>query len=115
MVSANKRSVCTEISITERDSSLLEALTLRVRCLSISQVAEFWWRDNVDALRNARARLRQFEAIGLVSIESVLARPIPELATPIVSWKTGEPMPDFGPIAYHLRTDSRALLRTYLS
>ena len=41
--------------------------------------------------------------MGLVSIASVLARPIPELLAPIVSWDAGEPMPDFGPIAYHLR------------
>jgi len=90
-------------ALTERDSELLQVLTLRLRCLGVQQVASHWWRGRVDAARNARARLRQLEASKLVVLAAVLARPLPDLLVPVASWAPGEPTPDFAPIAYRLK------------
>jgi hypothetical protein len=90
-------------ALTDRDSELLQVLALRLRCLGVRQVAAYWWQGKVDAGRNARARLRQLEAAGLLHFAAVLARPLPQLETPVMSWAPGEPTPDFAPIAYHLK------------
>lgn len=90
-------------ALTDRDSELLQVLTTRLRCLGVRQMAAHWWHGRVDAVRNARARLRQLEAAGLIHSAAVLARPLPQLLSPVATWEPGEPTPDFAPIAYHLK------------
>ena len=93
----------TPMALTARDHALLEVLTRRLRCLSVAQVATHWWPDQTDAGRNARSRLRKLEAAGFLTFGAVLARPLPKLLAPVLTWKPHEGTPDFAPIAYHLK------------
>lgn len=91
------------IALTVRDNELLQALSLRLRCLSVVQIAAHWWATNSDAIGNARRRLRLLEVCGFLTIQSVLARELPHLEAPVLTWSPGDATPDFAPIAYHLK------------
>ena len=83
---------------------LLRCLTHHVRVLTVDQVARTWWPHTQRPKNNARKRLQELESQGLVRLANVLARPEIELAKPVFQWNPGDPDPDFGPIAYRLKT-----------
>lgn len=84
------------VILTARDQALLKALALRVRLFSLRQVAAHWFGGDVS---NARRRLRQLEALGLVQSVKVNARPTPRLIAPVIQWHPGDPAPRFGHVA----------------
>ena len=84
------------INITGRDHELLKALALKVRLFGLRQIAAHWFDGDV---ANARRRLRQLAAIGLVAPIKVIARPTPKLVHPVVNWEPGDPTPNFGQVA----------------
>jgi hypothetical protein len=47
--------------------------------------------------------LRKLEVAGLVEFGFVLARPLPKLLAPVLTWAPGDETPDFAPIAYYLK------------
>jgi len=81
--------------ITPRDAFILEALALRVRLIAADQVARAGWPDQVNALRNARSRLRQLASQGAVCQFRVLAQPLLELVSPLYQWQPGQESPDY--------------------
>ncbi len=87
--------------ITGRDRELLQALALKVRLVSLRQIADHWFGGDV---ANARRRLRQLVAAGLLQRVNVTARPTPLLVGPVVVWQPGQLAPDFGKVARLIET-----------
>lgn len=85
------------------EHELLEALTHKVRLLTVDQIARTWWPHTSRPKNNAKKRLRKLEQQGLVRIEAVMARPEIKLTGPEFSWLPGGEEPNFGPIAYRLK------------
>ena len=90
--------------ITPRDRQVLDALCNRVRVLSLTQIACAWWSGVRDAERGAALRLSKLAEVDLVRCWSVLARPLPLIHGPELSWSPGEPDPDFGAVAWALQS-----------
>lgn len=91
-------------SMTKRDDAILETLTKRVRVLSVSQVADTWWGGQKTGVKLAKARLFELERRGMVQLLAGLARPLPKLTEPVMTWTVGDPTPDFGSVSYRLRS-----------
>lgn len=84
---------------------ILEVLTLRVRVLSIEQIAASWWPTSGDgATTTASKRLAQIADAGLVERFTSVCHPLLQLAEPLVFWRPGDPAPDFAPLAYRLQS-----------
>ncbi len=94
----------------DANEQLLEALTKRVRLFTIDQVARTWWSHTVRPRNNAKKRLRKLEEQGLVELITIMAMPEIELRAPVYEWRPGNPPPQFGPIAYRLRSRWKAPL-----
>lgn len=95
------------IRLQSRDHQILEAVTCRVRMLTVSQVAETWWSGRRDPNRQARSRLDALCANELLHRHNVYALPMQPLATPLLVWRPDQPLPTgelLGSIAYHLQT-----------
>lgn len=86
--------------INERDAEILETLSLRVRTLSVEQVARTWWPEVTDPVRAARSGLRRLEVLGKVHCYSLIAHPELDLHQPLVAWSPRDPIPDFEKLAY---------------
>ncbi len=85
----------------DRDLTVLRALSLQVRLFGQRQLAERLWCGDI---ANARRRLRRFVEQGLVQRCVVMARPLPELLRPILTWQPGQPDPDPGATAFQLQS-----------
>lgn len=98
---------------TPRDLVVLQALSLRVRLFGQRQLAESLWGGDV---ANARRRLRRYVQLGLVRRHVVMARPVPELLSPVHAWRPGQKDPDASQIAFELqrRWRYRALRSTVI-
>ena len=79
---------------------MLVALTQKVRVLGFRQIATQWFQGDP---ANARRRLRQLVAVGLVVRATVVARPLPVLLKPVATWQPGESAPDAGIISHRLK------------
>ncbi len=86
--------------LTDRDRDYLDTLTRKVRLLSLRQTADHYY-DGERA--NARRRLRQLVAAGLLVRATVIARPLPVLLTPVVAWRPGDATPDAGVVSNRLK------------
>jgi hypothetical protein len=90
--------------LTKRDLEILEALTHKVRVLSLDQIARTWWEKSAAARRVAGGRLRILAEDGLLHVEHAPAHPELALERPVAVWQpTGAP-PDFGAISYRLKS-----------
>jgi hypothetical protein len=89
------------IRFSERDLTVLQALSLQVRMFGQRQLADTLWHGDV---ANARRRLRRFVAHGLLERQLAFARPLPELLGPVAQWQPGLPEPDPGPVAFELQS-----------
>lgn len=90
--------------LTPRDREILEALTLRVRVLTVPQIARTWWAMSKNALANAKDRLSILELLGFLTIYRAPAHPEIRLLAPVTTWKPGEQTPDLGASSYQLQT-----------
>ncbi|HWL93116.1 MAG TPA: hypothetical protein VNT79_06250 [Phycisphaerae bacterium] len=90
------------MNLTARDEQIFWTLTHRLRLLSVRQVARTWWKTNHPA--SAVSRLRQLADAGLVEVENVMAHPEVQLAAPVLAWQPGDDEPDFGAVAYRLKS-----------
>lgn len=89
--------------LTPRDLEILDALTKRVRVLTLPQIARTWWRTTQDPIENARDRLQVLIKDSLVQIQRVPAHPELSLEAPVTTWRPGLPAPDFGAVSYRLQ------------
>lgn len=86
---------------TDRDVTVLRALSLQVRLFGQRQLADALWAGDI---ANARRRLNRFVEMGLLQRNVVMARPLPELLSPVVVWQPGDENPDASQIAFQLQS-----------
>lgn len=89
--------------LTARDEDIMRVLSLKLRLLTLSQVAEIWWTPSALGLAAARRRLAALRQAGLAVLRYVQARPLPEIDAPLFSWHPGQSSPDYGPLAWKLQ------------
>ena len=89
--------------LSERDEGILESLCLKVRLLTLDQIAATWWTPTNTGQANARRRLRQLRELGFLEAWKVQARPLLELQRPVVMWSPGASDPDPGKVSYELK------------
>jgi hypothetical protein len=87
------------MNLTPRDIDLLVTLTLRLRMMTVWQVAQVWWPDghNQQATRQRLARLVEAD---LVELHTVNAHPIAPARRPLSEWKPGQAEPAAADIAH---------------
>lgn len=90
------------MNLTDRDDRILWTLTHRLRVLSVRQIAQSWWDD--PSSRGARSRIRQLSDAGLVEVMPTMAHPEIELTAPVLTWRPGGTEPNFGAVAYRLKS-----------
>lgn len=90
--------------LISRDDEILRTLSLKVRLLSLAQVAEAWWEPTPSGQSTARKRLAQLDEAGLVRRLRVPVRPLPPLDAPALAWQAGDPPPDLGAVAWKLQS-----------
>lgn len=90
------------ITITSRDDEILDSLTLRVRLLTLDQVARSWWTGAKSARQSALNRLRCLEQAEKIHLFDLLAHPELPLTEPEVHWKPKTPVPNFHQLSYRL-------------
>jgi len=93
-----------EVVLTRRDEEILQSLSVRVRLLTLKQIAGHWWCGNKRATDDARRRLAHLVTVGYLTRPRVLAAPLPDLSHPILRWSPGQPEPDAGAIAWQLQS-----------
>lgn len=84
------------ISLHEGDRELLSTLSLRVRVLTSLQIARTW--------PAMLGRLPRLEAEGLLQSFVAVTHPELPLTAPVVHWRPGDSLPDFGSASYRLRS-----------
>jgi len=83
---------------------LVELLTKRVRILSDRQTAvEFFW-DAANPIRVARTAIGRLERDGLVETHTVMTHPEVILKGPVLDWRKGDPLPNFGHVSRKLQS-----------
>jgi hypothetical protein len=90
--------------LTKRDLEIFDTLTMRVRVLSLAQVARTWWPEAKEQTRVAENRLRILAAENLLHIERAPAHPEIQIEAPVAIWNLGQPEPDFGAVCYQLQS-----------
>ena len=82
--------------------AILKALAVRVRLLSMEQVATWW--NGASPSAAARRRMNQLRDAGYVQASHVVAEPSLELRAPLVAWAPGQPDPDCLAVSHTLCT-----------
>lgn len=90
--------------LISRDDEILRTLSLKVRLLSLAQVAGTWWEPTDSGRSTARKRLAQLADAGLLRRLRIPARPLPTLEAPALVWRAGDPPPDLGAVAWRLQS-----------
>ena len=89
------------LELTARWEEVLLSLTAKVPLLTLPQVASTWFEGDEPS---AAESLKKLEAKRLLNRLKVSARPELELPGPIVRYEPGMAAPNFGPVAYQLRS-----------
>jgi hypothetical protein len=90
--------------MTTRERELVSALASKIRLLSFDEILRSWWPPSKSASTNARRRLSELVNVGLLVRERAYARPRLPLEQPIFRWKPGEEPPDFGKLAWSVKS-----------
>lgn len=90
-----------QTKLTDRDVMVLRALSLQVRLFGQRQLADALWAGDI---ANTRRRLHRFVDLGLIRRKVVMARPLPELLSPVFVWQPGDEEPDVSQIAFQLQS-----------
>ena len=90
--------------MTTRERELVSALASKIRLLSFDEILRSWWPPSKSASINARRRLAELVNVGLLVRERAYARPRLPLEQPIFRWKPGEESPDFGKLAWSVKS-----------
>lgn len=93
------------LMITDRDWTIMRALTFAVRLMSLEQVARVWWSEAGDDSRLAVAEnsLARLTKVGLIERLKVLAFPLPTISEPVCVWTPGGERPDFHALEYKVQ------------
>ena len=88
---------------TSRDIDILETLALKVRVLSVIQIASVWWPLSKYSKLDAKKRVRRLTKAGYIERYQVNTHPMIEMSKPIFSWRPQVVKPDFSAIAWKLK------------
>jgi len=91
------------LMLTSRDMEIFDALSLRVRMLSLLQIARTWWSSSETPQPVARERLDRLVREGWLCRTRALVQQLSPFAAPQVVWSSGQWVPEFGPISWQLR------------
>jgi hypothetical protein len=104
--------------LSSREAEILDALTLRVRVMSVAQIARAWWGDSKHKAAHARRAVRVLERDGFLRQCVLVAHPEIPLHQPVASWRPGDVTPPFATISRTLRgrwTESPQLIPAVLA
>jgi hypothetical protein len=87
----------------DRDHELLETLALRVKVLTVEQIARTWWSDETAPVTRCRKHLRRLAGRGLVEVFPMMAHPEVDLTEPLAVWQPGLDSPDPGSASYQAK------------
>ena len=90
--------------ISTRDLEIIEALSVRVRMLALSDLAGAWWNPGISGRKNAAKRLSRLTRAGLLRRVDVLAQPMLSLGSPEYAWFPGDKPTAFGPLSWRLQS-----------
>jgi len=79
---------------TRRDLAIVEALTVKVTVLTLSQIASHWWQPSKRRRENASRRLLAMERSGLLERRLMNGHPLLQATKPLASWQPGCDAPD---------------------
>lgn len=88
---------------TSRDLQIIEALTVKVRMLTVHQIAELWWPAGRYQVVNARRRMFRLAQAKLVLQYRINVHPRIPLIGPVVDWKPGNASPEFAAVSTTLK------------
>jgi hypothetical protein len=100
---AGANAVAATLRLNDRDNDVLRTLSRSIRVASLSQIARNWWANCAEAESDAIRRLRTLERAGLIRRVSAVVIALEPLAEPLVVWRPGDVIPDFGPLAWLLK------------
>lgn len=87
------------LTLTDRDLTILQALVFQVRLLTVRLVAELWWPSGLNQ-RQARKRLEQLSKCGFVEFHVINACHLKmQVNEPLFTWNTNDDEPDFERLA----------------
>lgn len=89
--------------LTGREREIVSALASKIKMLSAEQIVREWWPVSEAAGRNARRRLSELVAAGLLARQRVEARPLLPMEAPVFRWQPGEAAPDFASLSWQLQ------------
>jgi hypothetical protein len=92
------------ITLTARDRALIGLLSVRVRILSVDQIAARFWPEAGQGRRLAGNRLTKLAAAGLVTVQARVTRTMLDLRQPLAIWRPHRPPPNFAALARTLAT-----------
>lgn len=98
--------------LVARDDDILRTLALRLRLLSLVQIAAVWWGPTERGLVGARRRLAALVAAGLLRRLRLQLRPLPALDGPTLAWRPGDPEPDCDAASWRLQSRWKESART---
>ena len=90
------------LTLTDRDFTILEALVFQVRFLTVRLVAELWWPGGLNQ-RQARKRLEQLSKSGFVELHVINASPLMPVTEPLFTWKPNDIEPEFEMLSKQVR------------
>ncbi len=79
-------------------------LSVRVRVLSVDQVAARFWPEAGQGRRLAKNRLAKLATAGLVTVQERVTRAMLDIQQPLAIWRLHRPPPDFAQLARTLAT-----------
>jgi len=87
---------------TERDKNIVRALVKKVRMMTAGQIAQAWWPQAEASAVLAARRLRLLKTHRLINRVTLPAHPMLDLAAPVITWRPGQPDPDYYAVSYQL-------------
>lgn len=91
-------------ALSGTDFEIVETLALRVRLLTVPQIARTWWAASAHSRACARRAALGLQRRGLVRTITLVAHPELVLENPVISWNLGQGAPDFAAGARVVRT-----------
>lgn len=90
--------------LSSRDLEIIDALSVRVRMLTLADLAAAWWNPGCSGRKNAAKRLALLARAGLVRRVDVLAQPMLTLGSPEYAWFPGDKPTTFGALSWRLQS-----------
>lgn len=92
--------------IRDYEEDLLRTLTRKVKTISLARVAATlrWTGPSDDPLKAARRRIKSLVKRGYAELRTVSVQHLDVTGEPVFTYRAGLPLPDFGPIAWTVRS-----------